>query len=106
MRCSGRNNFGQLGVGPGDSPTPMSPIQFTQGAGVTTGGFHSCAVMRNGTVQCWGMNDFGQLGNGSTAQSTWGDRGRRRLVSEPRGDCDVHHASSVMASTRLKFTRR
>jgi alpha-tubulin suppressor-like RCC1 family protein len=69
-RCFGRNNAGQLGTGGGDSPTPLSPIQFTQGAGVTAGGFHSCAVLRDGRIQCWGMNEFGQLGNGNTDQST------------------------------------
>ncbi|MCB9787950.1 MAG: hypothetical protein H6744_14795 [Deltaproteobacteria bacterium] len=33
---------------------------------VTVGGGHACALMARGTVRCWGANDFGQLGDGST----------------------------------------
>ena len=33
---------------------------------VAAGTDHSCARMDDGTVQCWGANDFGQLGDGTT----------------------------------------
>jgi len=36
----------------------------------TTGYQHSCAVMRDGTVRCWGYNGQGQLGNGTTNDRT------------------------------------
>lgn len=36
---------------------------------VTTGGAHSCAVGDSGVVWCWGANEHGQLGNGSTVAS-------------------------------------
>ena len=27
---------------------------------------HTCVIIDNGSVSCWGRNDFGQLGDGAT----------------------------------------
>lgn len=37
---------------------------------VTTGFRHSCALLENGRVKCWGFNFFGQLGYGDTTNRT------------------------------------
>ena len=31
---------------------------------IAAGGRHTCAVLSNGTIRCWGNNSDGRLGNG------------------------------------------
>jgi alpha-tubulin suppressor-like RCC1 family protein len=37
---------------------------------ITAGNAHSCALLTNGSVRCWGSNRYGQLGDGTTMGST------------------------------------
>jgi alpha-tubulin suppressor-like RCC1 family protein len=74
VRCWGRNDAGQLGDGTVTSSS--TPLQVETGSGPLTGvtalaggGAHTCALRANGTVRCWGENNQGQLGDGTTAGS-------------------------------------
>ena len=48
---------------------PMTQAQTVDAGGTFFDGNHSCALMTNGRVKCWGNNDHGQLGNGTTMSS-------------------------------------
>jgi alpha-tubulin suppressor-like RCC1 family protein len=68
--CWGRNSYGQLGNGSWADASTHVP-ELVQGSGGYTrlalGGFHSCGVRPDGSSDCWGRDDFGQLGSGRTA---------------------------------------
>jgi alpha-tubulin suppressor-like RCC1 family protein len=72
VRCWGQNGSGQLGNG---SPTtslvvtPVTVTGLTKVTSIAAGLAHTCAVRVDGTVWCWGLNDSGQLGNGSLVKS-------------------------------------
>jgi len=79
-KCWGANPNGQVGNGSA-SPHPVTTPVAVQGlAGATAisaggwgGGYsgadapgHSCALLPTGTVKCWGLNAYGQLGDSTT----------------------------------------
>ena len=70
--CWGANYSGQLGDGTSgdDRINPVTVPSLTNVTALTTGGAHSCALTHDGHVRCWGNNTSGQLGDGTTAQST------------------------------------
>lgn len=74
VRCWGRNQYGQLGYGNthsiGDTEQPWRAGDVEVGAPVqdiAAGGNHTCALLTDGNVRCWGHGVFGQLGYGNTA---------------------------------------
>ena len=71
VRCWGQNEFGQLGDGTTTSRTTPVPVSGITGATAVTAGWwhHSCALLGDGRVKCWGDNQWGQLGNGTTTDS-------------------------------------
>ena len=85
--CWGLNTVGQIGDGTTtnrDEPTPITILPTSStlaaiaiggggGTGATNGsesGTTTCALLNNGSVACWGKNDVGQFGDGTTISST------------------------------------
>lgn len=69
----GDNAQGQLGIGSTasrSSPTAVSLPPGVTASAVSAGNFHSAAVGSDGRVYTWGLNNQGQLGDGTTTSST------------------------------------
>ncbi len=69
----GNNNQGQLGNGLSCSktcPTPVQVSNLTGTASIAAAYLHTLASRTDGTVWAWGYNASGQLGNGTTANSS------------------------------------
>ncbi len=68
--CWGYDNKGQLGNGPTSTNQP-SPVRESTNATdwikVSAGQYYTCAVKLDGSLWCWGNDDYGQLGNGPTS---------------------------------------
>ena len=65
VSCWGDSNLGQLGNGRSYSLTPTLTGSFGTGrtaVALSSGSFHTCAILDNGAVSCWGMGWHGQLG--------------------------------------------
>ena len=67
-RCWGENFYGQLGDG--TTTNRLVPTQVPGATGVTgsvsVGYRHTCAQFADGSARCWGWNESGQLGDGTT----------------------------------------
>jgi cysteine-rich repeat protein len=74
VKCWGANARGQLGVGntsnQGDGANEMAALPTVPlgktAVQVSAGRQHSCALLADASVVCWGFNEKGQLGVGDT----------------------------------------
>ena len=75
--CWGKNSSGELGLGNTSSKSKANLVKAsssdTQGLGgivkLILGQKHTCALLSDQTVKCWGQQEHGRLGNGQTSAS-------------------------------------
>jgi alpha-tubulin suppressor-like RCC1 family protein len=68
IACWGQGTSGQIGNGTTFGTAYPAPVSnMGNGAQVSGGGQHTCALTTGGHVWCWGNDTYGQLGNGTTS---------------------------------------
>jgi alpha-tubulin suppressor-like RCC1 family protein len=67
--CTG-SNAGKLGNGTTADTKTLTPVLNlgNPNSSIVAGSSHSCAITSAGAVRCWGANNFGQLGDGTTVE--------------------------------------
>ncbi len=91
----GNNEIGLVGTGelivnPIESPAAVRGL--TEATQISSGNDHALALRANGTVVAWGLNDIGQLGDGTT---------ENRLIPSPVPGLTDVVAIAVAGSTSL-----
>ena len=74
LKCWGWNDRGQVGIGSNTSPVIPSLVNLGTGRTaihIAKDVRHTCAVLDNGQIKCWGVNDLAQLGIGSASGSAY-----------------------------------
>ncbi len=120
-RCWGDDTYGALGDGLGStgerviSAVPVAVVATTDPGSLTgithlvTGGGHSCAVLANGQARCWGINGFGELGDGVIGMDgaprpvvVLNGTGTGPLTGVSLVSAGVAHSCAVMTNARAR----
>lgn len=106
VKCWGSNLFGQLGYGDtqhrGAEPGEMGDALATVSVGnkrtvleLAVGWKHTCALLDDHSIKCWGWNEYGQLGYGDS--SNRGDDPGEMGDALPRVDLGSGHSARALA---------
>ena len=98
--CWGDNGKGQIGGGTFGANKTISgttagdPLNGGTASRIAAGGWHTCAVLTNGSVQCWGRNDVSQTSGGT--QSLGSGKTATDLAAGLLASCAILNDASVV----------
>jgi alpha-tubulin suppressor-like RCC1 family protein len=81
--CWGGNGYGELGDGTTTGPevcvglvftcsrTPVAVNGITDATAIAAGVSHTCALLTDGSVDCWGSDFWGELGDGNSGHGSF-----------------------------------
>ena len=107
VKCWGRGTYGQLGIGStatigdeaGEMGDSLVAVAFAAGRSarsIAAGSNHTCAILDNASVVCWGRGNSGQLGQG--AISNIGYSGSATIASTPAIDLSAGHTALAISA--------
>ena len=103
VKCWGQNNYGQLGNMTQEYivTTPIAVQGLANVTQISTGLGHSCALLSDKTVSCWGINGQGQLGDG-TVTSSFSPKAVNGLANVSSISTEKETNCAVLADNTLK----
>ena len=112
VRCWGYNAYGEVGdhtttdrdtavlvVSPGGSGTLSGVVDIGSGSG--SGRFHSCARLSDGSVYCWGDNEHGELGDGTTTSRSYPVRAGEISTATSISTGEYHSCATLADGTAM-----
>jgi len=107
VKCWGSNEFNQLGspsgVNKSLSTRPIQVEKLTLATDISAGYNHACALLKNGSIVCWGYNGSGQLGRGEATDEGYSSP---TAISGLTGATSVsagqEHTCAVVAGGQVK----
>jgi len=103
VACVGGNGSGQLGSDLGAlSLTPvLVPVVNAVSLSIATRGSYACAILPDESVSCWGANESGQLGDGTTTSRSMpmpvlGLAGVQQLATGSQHACALLRSGQVL----------
>ena len=94
-------------IGDNETPGSVGPVRLGEGrtaTAITAGGNHTCALLDNGRVRCWGLGEYGQLGRGNHGVDRRRRAGGLRRSDRPRRP--PRHRGHGRARSQLRDPRR
>lgn len=104
VKCWGSNSRFQTGDGLNTTTNRLAPVTvsgITTATSISAGNQHTCAALGDGTVRCWGANNYGQIGDATTT-----DRSTPVTASGVTGatqvSAGVRHTCAVLSDGTAK----